>query len=358
LHNASLGLHLSRLADTETLKCDMNWFWNTSQSAASSDPLNKLDPSLRDFLEKESPSKQGNDDHKAPTSSHSPRGNSDTRHLHEEAQAPTSNSVAPAVPSQSLYQDGRYAHLWKTYQNYEALENAGKTDADRMADIVSGYKQRKAEIGRAALENCVDFQIGIKECFATGTWTQRAGMCKMENRAFHRCFDMQSRFLKALGYLAVQRSAEDEERIQMHADKLYTEMLDRERKVEEAKARGLEEPNLPPLIQADKTIEALGKDSAWARGREKAQKMGMDELKLSSFTPEKQAEIKARLQGKSKAEQELELQLVVGETRATIDWAERIREQMEEERKNRADRRARGKETFGDTIKRYWGWEQ
>jgi hypothetical protein len=31
---------------------------------------------------------------------------------------------------------------------------------------------------------------------------------------------------------------------------------------------------------------------------------------------------------------------------------------MEEERKNRADRRARGKETFGDTIKRYWGWEQ
>jgi hypothetical protein len=320
--------------------------------------LNKLDSSLRDFLEKESPSKQGNEEHESQSSSHNRKGKSEARQPHEEVQVPGANAAAPVAPPQSLYQDGRYAHLWKTYQNYEALENAGKTDADRLADIVRGYKERKAEIGRAALENCVEFQIGIKECFATGTWAQRAGMCKMENRAFNRCFEMQSRFLKALGYLAIQRSPEDDERIQMHADKLYYEMLDRERKIQEAKAQGLEEPNLPPLIQADKTMEALGKDSAWARAREQARKVGLDELKLSSFTPEKQTEIKARIHGKSKAEQDLELQLVVGETRATIDWAERIKEQMEEERKNRADRRARGKETFGDTIKRYWGWEQ
>jgi hypothetical protein len=332
----------------------MSWFWSSSQKAQSDDPLNKLDPSLRDFLDKETPSKHETHDGDNQRQSRDTQEISATGDAHSPTQDP---AAAPVAPPQSLYQDGRYAHLWKTYVNHQDIENAAKSDADRLAEIVSVYKERKAEIGRAALENCVDFQLGIKECFSSGTWTQKAGMCKEENKAFNRCFEMQSRFLKALGYLAIQRSAEDDERIQMHADKLYHEMLDRERKIAEAKAQGLEEPSLPPLIEPQATMKALGTDSAWAQARMIAQEKGQ-ELKLSSFSPDKQAEIRARLKGKSKAEQQLELQLVAGESRATLDYAIRIREQMEEERKNRADRRARGKETFGDTIKRYWGWEQ
>lgn len=49
--------------------------------------------------------------------------------------------------------------------------------------------------------------------------------------------------------------AEKEERIQMHADKLYHQMLDYEKRVEEAKAAGNEPPPLTSLFQPEKTAK-------------------------------------------------------------------------------------------------------
>ena len=183
-------------------------------------------------------------------------------------------------------------------------------------------------------------------------------MCREENRAFTRCFTMQGRFLKALGYLSNQyASPEEEERIQMHADKLYHEMLEREKAMNEARARGEEAPAFQPLISPETATKALGEESAFARARRLAQQEGF-QASLSAYTPEKQKEIKERLQGMSEQEREVELQLLAAESRAQLEIAGKIKDVMEEERLHRAERRERGKETFGDSLKRLGGWRQ
>ena len=58
-----------------------------------------------------------------------------------------------------------------------------------------------------------------------------------------------------------------------------------------------------------------------------------------------------------KEQKEIELQLIAAESRATLEYAQEIKVYIDEESKNRADRRERGKETVGDTLKRVWGWQ-
>jgi hypothetical protein len=346
----------------------MGWFWETKSESASQDAYNKLDPSLQEFLKNETQSTSQKSQIERQRQIPSPA------QIDRPAQSYTNQLGIPApddspstatrpthndngVPAEAVYQDGRYAHLWKNYRPQHLVEDSGKNDADRLADIVGAYKERTAAVGAVALENCIDLQIALQRCFREGTWAQNMTMCRTENREFIRCFEMQSRFLRALGYIAMNRSAEEEERIQMHADKLYHQMLDRERTVKEAKEKGTEAPVLPPLIQPESVTQALGPDSSWTKLREKAAQSGQT-LSLSMFPLSKQEEIKERIKGKTKDEQDLELQLAAAEARAVGEYADRINENMDEERIHRADRRARGKETMGDTIKRWWGWAQ
>ena len=352
----------------------MSWFWGSKDdSKRKDDAYSKLDPTLRDFLDKESPLKHEDQKPKsqssppqlppsqpsrdgAPNTYRSQLG-LDTPAIDQQPRSSETIEGKPAVPQESLFPDGRYAHLWKTYRSKEEVEAVSRSDQDRLTEIVEAYNERRAAIGRAAIDNCVNEQIAEKHCYTHGSYKQLMTMCKNERRAFHRCFNMQSRFLKALGYLAMNRSAEEEEKIQMHADRLYQEMLEREQKIKEAKEAGIEAPELPPLIQADSTIKALGEDSAWARARGKAAESGIP-TKLSAYAPEEQKMIKKRLEGLSKQERELELQLILAESRAKSEYAEQIANQMGDERESRAMRRARGTETAGDTIKRWWGWDQ
>lgn len=343
----------------------MGWLWGSGDDAPASDPYAKLDPALREFLERESPLKYHDTKPKSPNARAAPSSDAAPNTYRSQLDRSTSNSDhsdlandRPTVPPESLFQDGRYAHLWKNYRPQGEIEAVGSTDQDRMADVIKAYNDRKVEIGRAALENCVEYQIAEKDCFSNGGFSKVMTMCRDENRAFNRCYSMQSRFLKALGYLAMQRTAEEEERIQLHADKLYNEMLERERISKEAKEQGLEAPELPPLIQTETTTKALGEDSAWARARNRAIENGMPNNNLSSYSPEKQEEIKQRIKGLSKDQKALELQLIAAEERAKLEYADQIRDRMEEEKAHREDRRARGKETMGDTIKRMWGWDK
>lgn len=177
----------------------MGWFWGSSNDDdgnKSQDPLRDLDPSLREFLAKESPVKYSPSN--PPSTSPAPA----TRQPSQTAQAPgikASNS-APAsdapkenkVPAQSLYQDGRYADLWKTYQSQSETEAAGKSDQEKINDVLEGYKYRKAEIGRAALENCALEQWDVNECFRSISWSRTLNMCRAENKKFERCYLMQS----------------------------------------------------------------------------------------------------------------------------------------------------------------------
>ena len=349
----------------------MGWFWdsNSSTDGSTGDAYSKLDPALRDFLDKESPLKYHDPQprpqpRQPPPSSDAAPSTYRTQlglnvpGLSQEHQNSVPRDDRPAVPAESLFQDGRYAHLWKDYRPQAELEAASRSDQDKLADVVEAYRDRKAAIGRAAVENCVMEQLDVQECFQSGSWKKMMGMCRTENRAFNRCYVMQSRFLKALGYLSSQyTSDQEEERIQMHADKLYHEMLERERAAEEAKQSGQEAPVFQPLIQHETTTKALGEDSAWARARQRAQAHNLP-TSLSQYPPERQEEIRERIKGLSAPEKELELQLIVAESRAQLEYAEQVQQRLEEEKQHRAERRGRGKETPGDTIKRLWGWDK
>jgi hypothetical protein len=164
----------------------MGWFWGASDKGTKdSDPLRNLDPGLKDFLKKEAPQKY--EATETPAFQPEPK---ETRLPVAEHQP--KDESKPAVPSQSLYQDGRYAHLWKNYKSLEEVESEGKTDQERMQDVLEGYKTRKAEIGKVALENCAIEQLEVSDCFRQGGWSAKTTMCRAESRKFERCYTMQA----------------------------------------------------------------------------------------------------------------------------------------------------------------------
>jgi hypothetical protein len=184
----------------------MGWFWGSSddnKNDKSRDPLRDLDPSLRDFLKKESPVKYSpSNPPLTPQPSTTPLAIS-TPAPQSKVSNDAPNSPEDAenkVPSESLFKDGRYAHLWKTYQPQSEIDAEGKSDQEKIQDVLEGYKYRKAEIGRAALENCALEQWDVNECFRTGGWASRMTMCRAENRQLERCYMMQSVRLGPIGY--------------------------------------------------------------------------------------------------------------------------------------------------------------
>ena len=176
----------------------MSWFWgksttsqgdgkdDTGKGTGEGDPLRKLDPRLKNYLATEAPSNYNALANAEPT----------PQALPYRKQAPVSATSQPwaetGVPQQSLYQDGRYKELWKTYKPLEEIENATKTDQDRLLDIVAGLKERKTQISRAALENCSFEQTLVSDCFTFGGWKSRMTMCRAENKRFERCYVTQA----------------------------------------------------------------------------------------------------------------------------------------------------------------------
>ncbi|KFA76191.1 hypothetical protein S40288_07278 [Stachybotrys chartarum IBT 40288] len=230
----------------------MGWlpsiFGGGNNEPSSSDPLGKLNPQLREFLERESPVKYTTKQEEASAASAPARDGQDS------AAADTGKA---AVPSKSLYQDGRYAHLWKNYKSLEQIESDSSTDHDKMLRVLDGFKERKAAIGKASMENCALQQEEWIECMKNGSWQDQMQMCKHQVRRFERCYSMQSRFLRALGYGSVLgRPPIVDEDIQMHADSLYQRMLQHEAAVEKAKADGTPIPELDLRLPQAKSVVA------------------------------------------------------------------------------------------------------
>ena len=162
----------------------MGWFDGWFGSSPSQDPFRKLDPKLRELLEKESPVKYTPQSDDAPPAHHG-----------APAAAPpvaAADPNEPAVPRQSLFPDGRYAHLWKTYRDQGAVEAETKTASEKVEDMLEAYKERNYNIGRAALENCALEQEEWVNCLKTGDWADRLQMCRHQVRRFERCYVMQS----------------------------------------------------------------------------------------------------------------------------------------------------------------------
>lgn len=177
----------------------MGWWPSIFGGDKPADPLKQLDPKLREFLEKESPLKYKTDSpsEASTTQQHgpssSPSGPAEVEAAAEaKVQQEDSKPAAPAVPSQSLYQDGRYAHLWKNYRPQSELEAESLTDHDKLMGVLEAYNERKAEITKAAMENCADAQEEWINCMKHGKWEDQIQMCRHQVRRFEKCYTMQS----------------------------------------------------------------------------------------------------------------------------------------------------------------------
>jgi hypothetical protein len=162
----------------------MGWFWGDSQG---DDPTKHLDPKLKEFLQKETPEAY------IPAEKPPEPPKSSLEKLVPSFPNPStdqpSESDTPRVPPESLFQDGRYAHLWKTYV---PLQQEGNQNMDKMRQVIEIHKERQFQLSKAALENCAEEHQVVSTCFSTGGWRARMTMCKAENNQFGRCYDMQT----------------------------------------------------------------------------------------------------------------------------------------------------------------------
>ncbi|KAM0440980.1 hypothetical protein ACHAPT_000284 [Fusarium lateritium] len=301
----------------------MGWISSILGTDKSADPLGKLDPSLRDFLEKESPLKYPT---KQPANPSPPAAQEPVN-----GDSTVASAQKPAVPSASLYQDGRYAHLWKNYQPLAEIEAETATDHEKLMSVLQSYKERKAAIGKAALENCAEHQEEWVNCMKNGSWEDQMQMCRHQVRRFERCYMMQSRFLRALGYGSVEgRPAVVEEDIQMHADSLFQRMIKHEEAVEKAKAEGLPTPVFEPALPKSKAPTVTPTEELQQQWKEQLEKLPEEERAME------EAALRADLQAKAE---------VAGSV-------QKIWDTQAEQRKQR---QAEGNSTFGDYVAALFG---
>ncbi|KAL8682661.1 MAG: hypothetical protein Q9186_001348 [Xanthomendoza sp. 1 TL-2023] len=347
----------------------MGWFsgWSGSNTqndnSNNNDPLRDLDPSLRDFLEKESPVKYQPPAPPPPAPEPVPKSTS--------TPDPTTTSESPdsstrTVPPESLYQDGRYAHLWSTYRSRGEIESVTKSDPEKLMDLLEAFNSRRAKIGKAALENCAMEQSALTDCMLSGSWRSKMTMCREENGVFTRCYTMQARFLKALGYLAAyERPPEIDERIQMHADTLYHRMLDQERLVEEAKKSDLPIPDFPPLVTEtplpDHPLISTGQpmsasasallSSAQPMSYEESTEMYLKRILPPEARAQQQKEWEKK--GMKAEEKMLEARAMAMEAEAGLGVASEVVQLVQDDLKGRKERRAKGTASLGDIVS---GW--
>ena len=281
----------------------MGWFWGGDRSNNSNDPTKSLSPELKEFLDSqqprpyipaEAPASRASPPPTSPTSSpkrpfrNSATPTADNAAAGSAAESPNDGDKA-VVPPQSLFPDGRYAHLWSTYTPPNAPETNTETPIERM---VSSQKERRDYMHRAALENCAFEHEMQQTCLTSGSAAQRAKarvtMCREETKAFNRCYSLQGKFLQALGYMGGGRAGgytgrraggnnetgeigddlkpiadeddqdgETDEVIQMHADKLYHRMMDYEASVAEARRQGRPIPPLSSVFNSSRPSPSI-----------------------------------------------------------------------------------------------------
>ena len=319
----------------------MGWLWSSGGSSTANE---KLDPSLREFLEREAPTGP------KPSLPAKPAPDPQTP-----TQKPASKAAIPVVPPESQFQDGRYAHLWKNYTPQHILDERGKTEQDKLRDIVESFNDRKAAIKEAALENCALEYLRQYECFQKPNLKSTMTLCRAESREFNRCYDMQAKFLKALGFLTMDtRSPEQTEIMQMHADKLYQQLKEQEALIKKAEEEGQPIPQFESVLSRQNVARAVAgkrlsiQPSIYPDDEEEI----WSQIKTSS-----REEYERKLTELPTRDQEIERKALLGELRAQAGISKQVEEAFIQERISRMKRKEAGEATIGDTIKRLWGWK-
>lgn len=153
--------------------------------------------------------------------------------------------------------------------------------------------------------------------------------------------DKRQKFLQALGYAAsFDWDEEREERIQMHADKLYHQMLDFERRVEEARAAGVEPPPITSLFNPDAKL--IPQNDSNTRpgelvipGGEQLPPGSKPSKPLEELTPH---------------ERELEIRSIKAEMEQQKRYAEEASPYLKKQEEARLKRQEKAIKWFGETI--------
>ena len=247
----------------------MAWFWGGSNNHSNDkDPTKSLDPTLKDFLDSQQPRPyipaQAPPPPPPQPSEPSPPPNPPPDRFIPDTNA--KHSPSHPIPHESLFPDGRYAHLWSTYTPQDTITASTTSTLER---IVSARKDRRELLHRAALENCAFEHELQQNCLTSGSAAQRAKarltLCREESRAFTRCYQLQGKFLQALGYLSAGTTTTDdahEERIQMHADILYHRMMDYEAAVDHARRHNTPIPPLTSVFSAARPAPTIEQELA------------------------------------------------------------------------------------------------
>src|SRR5271170_4303471 len=172
----------------------MGWFWGGTSN--KNDPTKSLPSDLKDFLADQQPRPY------VPTE---PPSSKPAEQADKPAQQlPDTNKTFEErlLPKESLFQDGRYKDIWKTYTPQDSITTNTSSPLGR---LISARKDRKELVHRAAMENCAFEQELQQNCLKSGDLFNRTRArmtaCKQETKAFNRCYQLQAKFLQALGYL-------------------------------------------------------------------------------------------------------------------------------------------------------------
>lgn len=308
----------------------MSWFWGNKGKGTQEDPAQNLNDDLKQFLDEQQ------------TKPYSPAEIPKTipnRQPPQPAGDPsaTDTNEAPSarpLPKESLFQDGRYKDIWKTYVPQNDVYGVTGSPVDR---VLAARKDRRQTIHKASLENCAFEQQMQQDCLNSGTWAQKMKgkltLCHEENKAYNRCYSLQAKFLQALGYMANPNNTdEDEEKIQMHADKLYHRMMDYEAEVDDAKRSGRPIPPLSSLFNSDRPAPTL------------------EQLALPPAMEEK---MKKPLNEYAPHERELAAKAAIEEAKVSDVYAKDLFTYTVTMNEDRLNRQKWLTKTFGDTIGKF-----
>ena len=319
----------------------MGWlWWAAPEEKEAKDPTKSLDPTLKDFLNSQQPRPY----ELSPLPSPAPAPKAEPIHTKKPEEGSKASEKASKVssdrpvPRESLFQDGRYAHLWATYTPQDTLLANTTTPLER---VVSARKDQRDLVYRAALENCA-FEHELQlTCLSSGYGTKaqrakaRMTLCREETAAFNRCYHLQNKFLQALGYMNKAGSSdEEEEHIQMHADKLYHRMMDYEAAVDEARRTNSPIPPLSSVFNPSKPsprierIQDLPSNIA----------SKLDPETFSNMPPQ---------------ERELVVQAATQEAKMAYLYTEGMKEYAEEMAKKRQERQNAVGRALGDPIAKF-----
>jgi hypothetical protein len=331
----------------------MVWPFGPSSGSPSGAPK-KLDQDLQDFVDQES-AKRSNDQNPSPAPTINP-----PQPDRQRAETSTTD-VKPASTPQSLFKDGRYAHLWGSYRSPAEVD--ARSENEKLKDMAEDIEWRAQEAVKAAKVNCALEAVAESDCFQHGGLFQRATMCHAETQAYDRCMEVQTKFLKALGYLtAPGRSAQHEERIQMHADSLYHQMLDHETAVKQAKEQGLPPPTFQPVMSRENLAKFLGTQlPETVQLAEKARQAVKDDKVPDNVPAEYRKKIQKTLDEHRKKmanmtadERSLEEATLLSNMSEHGKMVEEYTKTLDEQKRQRQQRRQAGKETMTDRARSWW----